>query len=477
MAIQRDPVPDQQRGQKPATLRLGQVILRAVRRASSSLGEGPLVLALSGGTDSLAMLLAAATVRQSLGREVIVAHFSHGFRKNAERREAALVRRVTRLLELPLEHEQADIKGSEASARDARYAFFGRVVAARGAAAVATAHTQNDQAETLLLRLSRGTGLRGAGAIRELSRRQIGLPDDEPVTLLRPILSATRADTEEVCAEWEWTPASDGTNRSVRYARNRVRRRVLPQLAEINPSVVSALAAFAATAQEDDELLTRLAAEAIAGFEQREFARCAWPVHALRELAPPLLARVLQSAWAGLHQDGAALSRAQIESIEQSLKRGSGAVDLGEGATFAVEHDNASLLMVAIDAGSFAPTPLRIPGETVVGPWTITTSVQPVGAIGDGMWHATLDLDALGDDLSVRCRVEGDRFRPLGMDQEVRLQDVLVNAKVPRSQRDGVPLLIAGTRVAWVAGVRLAEWAKVTPTTSRSLMIEVRRAS
>ena len=475
MAIQRGPTQGQQRARKPATQRLGQVIVRALRRASDSLDNGPLVLAVSGGTDSLAMLLAAATIKQSLGCEVIVAHFSHGFRKNAERREAALVRRVARLLELPLEHEQADTKGSEAAARDARYAFFGRVVAAHGAAAVATAHTQNDQAETLLLRLSRGAGLRGAGAIREFSRRRIGQDDGELITLLRPMLYATRADTERVCAEWEWTPASDGSNRSIRYARNRVRRRVLPQLAEINPNVVSALAAFAATAQEDDNLLTRLAAEAIAGVQQQEPARSTWPVHALLSLEPPLLARVLQSAWAVLHQGRAALSRVQIESIKQSLKRGSGAVDLGGGATFSVEHDEASLSMVAVNAGAFATVQVRVPGETVVGSWTITTSIQAVGAIGENMWRAALDLDILGGDLSVRCRVEGDRFHPLGMDHEVRLQGLFVNAKVPRSQRDGVPLLIARTRIACVAGVRLAEWAKVTPTTARSLVIEARR--
>jgi tRNA(Ile)-lysidine synthase len=477
MAIQLDLVPGQHRVQNPATLRLGQVILRAVRRASDSLGDGPLVFAVSGGTDSLAMLLAAATVRRSLGHEVVVAHFSHGFRKNAERREAALVRRVTRLLQLSLEHEQADIQGSEAFARDARYAFFGRVVAARGAAALSTAHTQNDQAETLLLRLSRGTGLRGAGAIRELSKRIVSQGGGEPVTLLRPMLNATRGDTEEVCAEWKWTPASDGTNRSLRYARNRVRRRVLPQLAQINPSVVSSLAAFAATAQEDDDLLARLAAAAIVGVEQREPARSAWPVHALRELAPPLLARVLRSAWARLHQEGATLSRVQIESIEQSLKRGSGAVDLGGGAIFSVEHDLASLSMIDVDAGAFESVPVRIPGETIVGSWTITTSVQSVGVMGNSVWKATLDLDALGNDLSVRCRVKGDRFHPLGMNQEVRLQDVLVNAKVPRSQRSSIPLLIAGSRIAWVAGLRLADWAKVTNSTSRSLLIEARRAS
>ena len=239
--------------QKPATLRLGQLVLRVVRRNDSKLADGPLVLAVSGGTDSLAMLLATATVRESLGREIVVAHFSHGLRKSAEKREAALVRRIARELGLPLEHEQAETGRSEASARNARYAFFGRVASSRGAALIATAHTLNDQSETLLLRLTRGTGLRGAGAIREFSRRQLGQTNGEQLTLLRPTLGATRADTEEVCAEWELKPASDGTNRSVRYARNRVRRRVLPELAQINPDAGGALAAFAATAHQGTE--------------------------------------------------------------------------------------------------------------------------------------------------------------------------------------------------------------------------------
>ncbi len=464
--------------QKPATLRLGQLVLTVVRRNDSKLADGPMVLAVSGGTDSLAMLLATATIRESLGREIVVAHFSHGLRKSAEKREAALVRRIARELELPLEHEQASTGRSEASARNARYAFFGRVASSRGAALVATAHTLNDQAETLLLRLSRGTGLRGAGAIRELSHRRVNQANGEQLGLLRPILGATRADTEEVCAEWELTPASDGTNRSVRYARNRVRRRVLPELAEINPNAAGALAAFAATAQEDDDLLAQLAAEAIAGEELREPTRTTWPVHVLRVLPPSLVARVLQSAWAVLRGDGAALSRAQIESIRRLLTRGSGAVDLGIGATFAVEHDTASLSTTAIASVAFAATPLTLPGETIVEGWAITTSVGLAdGTISNDAWRATLDLDALGDGPCVRCRIRGDRFQPLGMNQEVRLQDVLVNAKVPRSQRDNVPLVVAGERIAWVAGVRIADWAKVTLDTTRSVVIEVRPAS
>jgi tRNA(Ile)-lysidine synthase len=459
--------------QRRTTLRLGQLILRAVRRQPNVRGDGPLVLAVSGGADSLAMLLAAATVRQSIGHELVVAHFSHGIRKSAERGEAALVRRIARELGLALEHEQATTGHAEADARDARYAFLARVAGKHGAWAVATAHTRDDQAETLLLRLSRGTGLRGAGAIREFSQRDV---QGRPVVLLRPILEAARADTVAVCAEWGVSPASDGTNRSLRYARNRVRKRVLPELGQINPDAAGALAAFAGAAQEDDDLLTTLAAEAVRGSEHRGPKSVTWSAQLLRNLPGPLLVRVLQAAWASIKDDGAALQRTQIASANQVLERGDGSVDLEGGATFAVEHDEASLSTVQTNAVGFEPTALRVPGETLVGPWAITTSVAGVGSPSDSPWRATLDLDALGPELCVRTRADGDRVQPLGMGYEVRLQDLLTNAKIPRSQRGELPLLIAGGKIAWVAGVRIAEWAKITPATTRVVTIETKRA-
>lgn len=459
---------------RPATVQLGQTILRALRRNQAALSDGPLILAVSGGADSLAMLLAASAVRQSLGRDIVVAHLSHGVRKSAERREAALVRRVARYLHVPLEHEQAAAGSSEASARATRYAFFARVAHAHSATAVATAHTRDDQTETLLLRLTRGSGLRGAGAIRELS--QSG-GDDAPMTMLRPILQATRGDTTAVCAEWELTPASDGTNRSVHYARNRVRRRVLPELRKINPNAVAALAAFAAGAQEDDDLLASLAGEAIAGVEERNPTETRWPADALRSIPVPLLVRVLQAAWLALRGGGAALSREQIESIQRVLDRGSGSVDLAATGTFAVQQTTATLTTQASPTVSLPPTPLAISGSTTVGRWLITARVDSGLAVGDDPWCATLDLDALGDNVCVRGRIAGDRIQSLGLDHEVRLQDLLVNAKIPRSTRDDVPLVVAGGKIAWVAGVRIAEWAKVTDKTTRVVQIEARPIS
>jgi tRNA(Ile)-lysidine synthase len=459
---------------QPATVRLGKLLLRVTRRHTDALGSGPLVIAVSGGADSLAMLLAAATVRRSLKREIVVAHFSHGLRKSAERREAAQVRRVARRLQIPLKHEQAAVGASEASARDARYRFFSRVAASVGAAAVATAHTQNDQAETLLLRLTRGTGLRGAGAIRELSVRAIEGID---VTLLRPILGVTRDRTVAVCAEWGLKPASDGTNRSVRYARNRVRRRVLPELAEINPAAVAALSAFADTARDDDDLLTRLASQAVATSERRTPDNVTWATNVMRDLPAPLFARVIQSAWASLRRDGAVLSSSQIEASAGLLARGSGAIHLEGKASFTIEQDTASLSLARVSSSNIAPISLVLPGETPFGAWAITAKTEALIDHARDQWQATLDLDALGDDICVRSRVDGDRFQPLGMDQEVRLQDVLVNAKIPRSKRDGLPLIVAGGKIAWVAGVRIAEWAKVSERTTRTLVLQVRPPS
>jgi tRNA(Ile)-lysidine synthase len=463
--------PLDERAARRATNSVGRLLLRVVRGHAPALDDGPLVLAVSGGADSLAMLFAAVNVRRALGRELVVAHFSHGIRKRAEQGEAALVRRVARRFDLTLAHEQGAAGSAEASAREARYAFLSRVASTHGASAVLTAHTQDDQAETLLLRLTRGTGLRGAGAIRELSQRTIA---GERLTLLRPLLAASRGATQSVCAEWEVTPASDGSNRSVRYARNRVRRRVLGELAQINPDVRGSLAAFAEQAQADEALLAQYARDAVAGDERRGRDDVRWSTRTLAGLPAPLLARVLQAAWASLRGEGVVLARTRINAIGRIIKGRTGLVELTGGGTVMVEQDLVTMRSTGVTATVFAAVDLAIPGAVIVSDWQVTA--QPVaGAQDDGdAWRVALDADAVGVGVCVRPRARGDRFQPLGMPTEVRLQDVLVNAKVPRSLRDGLPLVVGDRGIAWVPGVRIAEWAKVTPETRRVVAFEVR---
>lgn len=314
-----------------ATRRAAMAMRRAIARREERLGGGPLLLAVSGGADSMAMLLACAEIGERLRKRMTAAHFAHGLRPSADRRERAAVRRAAESLGVPFVSGAGQSPRDEAGARDARYRFLAQA-AAGCAAAVLTAHTQDDQAETALLRLARGSGLRGAGAIREYSERNV---DGLPLVLLRPMLRVSRADTEAVCAEAGVRPARDATNRSPRYARNRMRLRVLPELAYVNPNVRAALAGFAERAAQDDALLDQLARDAVSAVEERSPSSVRWPKGALRSLPAPLFARVLEAAWRALRGDGATLGHEKIAQAARVVARG-GRLSLGKGAAFAV---------------------------------------------------------------------------------------------------------------------------------------------
>ena len=461
-----------------ATARVARLIRQALGRHRAALGSGPLVLAVSGGPDSLGLLLAAATVG---GRpELVAAHFSHGLRPSADPRGARLVKRVAASLGIAVEHGKAQAGPSEEEARDARYGFLAGVAAAHGASAVVTAHTQDDQAETLLLRLTRGSGLRGAGAMRELSARTVG---GARLTLLRPLLGVGRALMAAVCEEAGIEPVRDGSNRALRYARNRVRSRVMRELAHLNPDAAGALARFADSAHADDAHLRALAADAVRGHEAREDGRVAWGRRALSELADPLLVRVFASAWEHVAGGGAALSAAKLRAAARLVRRpGGGELALGHGVNLVVEQESCALGPVPARRGPLVAGPLAVPGVTHAGPWVATVSagapheLDPAEVTGRG-WRAALDADLAGADLRLRARVPGDRFQPLGMGQPVRLQDVLVNAKVPRGERDDLPLLVSERGIAWVPGVRVAHWVVVTDATRRVVEVSLERGA
>jgi tRNA(Ile)-lysidine synthetase-like protein len=450
--------------QGPATA----LLTRAMRAAlPAQEGAGPLVLAVSGGADSLALAWAAIQVLPP--QRLVVAHFSHGMRPAAQRREAALVRRAARDAGLALRHGEATAPpASEAAARAARYAFLAQVARAEGACAVATGHTRDDQAETVLLRLVRGTGLRGAAAMRARTH----LPGAPDVPLLRPLLTVGRADTEAACAEAGWRHASDGTNRSLAYARNRVRRRVLPELERTHSGAARALARFAQAARSDDAALEALAAQAVDGGEERTATTVRWPRALLAGLHPALMSRVLEAAWRHLAGEEAALSSAKLAGAQRllaSLK--GGGLDLGGGLRLVVEQDACTLAPMQRSAPQLTRARLAVPGQVTWGDWTLEAGF---GEAPDGPGDAyavRLDADAVGALLGVRARVAGERMEAAGHAGPVRVQDLLVNARVPRGERAGWPLVEAEGGLVWVPGVRAARWALAGPGTPRVLTL------
>jgi tRNA(Ile)-lysidine synthase len=315
-----------------------------------------------------------------------------------------------------------------------------------------------------------------------------------PLQLFRPLLAITREQTEAVCAEAGIVPARDLSNSSLAFARNRVRHLVLQELKQLNPNVRVALARFALAAQEDEEFLQGLAGSSVEGHAKKDGSAVTWPRALLAALPRPLLVRAFQTAWEAVCKPGAALSKAHLDAMADLLASPSvRQVRLPHGMTFSVSGRACRLGPVPfVEASPGGPLPLAIPGVTQAGQWRVAVqelAVQEVEVqervapsqagrswqLPTDPWRAYLDADLVGTPIALRCRRPGDRFHSKGMAGPKRLQDFYVDAKVPRDQRDAVPLLVGPGGIAWVVGHRVAAWASAGPATRRVLDVSVRR--
>ena len=496
-----------------AVVRLESHVKRALEECG--LTGGPrLVVAVSGGPDSLAMLFSLHRLSAELELRLHGAHLDHALRGASSEQDARSVSETFHRLGIGCTTERVDVAAFrenhhlslEAAAREVRYRFLARVAAQQRADAVAVGHTADDQAETVLMHIVRGTGLTGLRGMERLARRSLRGND---MVLVRPLLQASREETESYCRALEMEPLLDESNTSVEPTRNRIRLELLPALQQYNPSIKEALLGLSSSAARDADYLDGQAESVL-----REAARIGPGYVALRRRAfnrldPALGARVLRRAVGHLKGDVDGLERRHVEDM---LKLMSGPVGrtlhLPRGVRFTVGYEEAKLAT----ADGVPPLPaaldgehrMKVPGETVLPGWRVTATIldggpeelaelfqrkaqahstgtgaerapaefEPALRRGPGGLRAVLDLDAVGDELHVRSRRPGDRFQPLGMSSRKKLKDFMVDAKIPRAFRDWVPLVLSPEGIAWVVGWRIADWAKVRDRDRRLLEIE-----
>lgn len=454
-----------------------------LRRGRDLLGPAQsVVVGVSGGPDSAALLAAMAAVGPDLGVAPVAAHLDHGLRGEAGRRDAAAAAALARRLGVPFVAGRAEARerasGSlEAAARAVRYRFLVDAADARGAARIATGHTASDQAETVLLRLLRGTGLDGLAAIPAERAAASGRPD---LRVVRPLLDLTRADVLAYLGARGLPWVEDASNDDPRFLRNRLRHEVLPLLRRrVNPEVDDALLRLAgqarlAAAHLGAESAALLAAAAAEG-------EGAWRLDELRAAPPavrgPALAR-LARRWAPERA-----AACHVEALERLVAAGEGAVDLPGGRAVAAAGDLR--LAVAGDPPSSPPAvdfALGVPGRALdpeAGLEFATRIAPPPADVRvDPARRALLDADRVGvGRLGIRRRRPGDRFWPLGAPGSRSLKRFLIDRKVPRAQRAAVPIVTLDDRPVWIVGHRIDERFKVTPATTRVLEIEARSAT
>jgi tRNA(Ile)-lysidine synthase len=466
-----------------AVARLERHVAGALRRVGYSGTGASLVVAVSGGPDSSALLHCLHRLRDQHGLRLHVAHLNHDFRGAEAEADAQFVEVLARQLGLPATvgkrdppayQRQRRLSSFEQAAREMRYSFLAQVAKEVGAAAVAVGHTADDQAETVLMHLIRGAGLHGLRGMSDLSAWP--WPRNErDLRLFRPLLHATKAETVAFCRELGCGYREDSSNMLTRFTRNRVRQHLLPLMAsEYNPKIRESLVRLARTASLELDFLEKELARVWPDVALQSGGAVCFDCGALTSLHPALQRLVLRLGYATLVGDTRRLGESHLSAMAAL------AADRRSGRSIALPlglrlHSVYDRLVLCRDGGLPCPLPplegthpVALPTEQgeervmEVGGWRV--SVQAVPPSADLTQHALtafLDRRALGEQVHLRTRRPGDRFQPLGMAQTKKLQDFFTDSRVPRDWRDRVPLLVSEGGIAWVVGWRIAHWAKV----------------
>ena len=448
-----------------------------------------LCAAVSGGADSMALLRVLLELREAFGYTLSACHVNHGLRGETADRDEAFVRAECARLGVPLiVFRPADVgmavppHAGEDWARRLRYACFAQLLAG-GIDCIATAHTATDQAETLLFRLARGTGLHGAGGIRP---KRPGY--------CRPLLGLTRAETEAVCTARGQRWVTDETNTGDDYARNRLRHAALPALGSVNEAAEENLARFCEKAARADAYFARQAATLLEEAGQRlppklpagaRYAREAgegvWALEPLQKADPLILETALHSLTAPVRD----AEEKYIRLLAALVRRGSGAVQLtgeirfraGEGTFWREKTPDAC----PENTGFYEPffptdgAEYPLPGgqklKIRVVPAPFEEKIQGVHKKDLKNQADYAKITTLYPALVLRCRQPGDRFHPAGRGVGKELRKWMNEAGIPPRQRAGLPLLAAGSEVLWVHGTGFA--AGLAPDTGSTLVLQL----
>ena len=465
-----------------------------------------LVVAVSGGADSIALLDALRQLAPAQRWRLHVAHVNHRLRGAESDADADFVAQCAARARLPctvasidVARVQQDHASPENTARRLRYRVLAGVARKVGAHHIALAHHEDDQAETVLLHLLRGSGLGGLAGMRyasplplddrETSTADGSQPDHSPVgptiTLVRPLLNVPRAELRAYCARRGLSYREDSSNETTTPQRNWLRHEVLPLLETRYPAVARTLARTAHMLTADHLYLTATAEDwlsrhALQCDDGVLFAHAEW-----RALPLALQTAVLRCAVSRVAGHTQGLEHAHVADARATLQTGKTGVAsvLPGGLLCRAEHDGVWIGYASAHE-SYAPVALRLPGRTTIAPLDCSinaTLVEPqdvdfcAGAPGNDAW---LDARSFTGPLRVRTRRPGDRFVPLGMTGEKKLQDFLVDARVPARLRDRVPLVVAGDdRIVWVAGHRIDARYRITDSTRQVLHLRLEALS
>jgi tRNA(Ile)-lysidine synthase len=431
---------------------------RTIQKYQLITPDSVLVVGVSGGADSLALMHILYTLQSTFRCRIHVATLDHGLRGEQGAADAEYVRKMADSLGVPVTVGRTNVtnqgSGIEAAARSARYHFLAFVARKVGAERVAVAHHAGDQAETVLMHLLRGAGLAGLGGMAV----QSPMPERPEVTLIRPLLWNTRTEIEAYCTAHGLESREDATNRDTTLLRNNIRLNILPSLEQVNPHLQRALIHLADIARvEDDYVQGQLAEIAVSSAVKKGGGRVFIERATFKNMHPALQRRLI--AWAAGQVTPVEDLDYQhiVDAVEIGLngKQGGRAL-LTDGLQVRVEYED--LIVERRDAPMLDfEQPLIAEGVT------LKIEIPGVVKLPDSQWTLHITLDAPVDNVlpeaclsipegvvvMLRGRYEGERFEPLGMGgHSQKVNRWMINRKIPRSFRQRIPLICVNGDIA-----------------------------
>jgi tRNA(Ile)-lysidine synthase len=448
------------------------------------------LVAVSGGPDSVALLHILNDLREELPLRLEVAHLQHGIRGEEAREDARFVGALAQRLNLPFHLKEVDIpkiketagKGNlEALARQERYRFFTAVAEERKLSKIATAHTQDDQAETVLMWFVRGCGTKGLAGMSPLQRlasENRGLA--RTLTLVRPFLQTSKAEILDYMEQRQLAYRTDRTNEDPALLRNWIRLRLLPEITgRIDPRWPVRLAQQAALLRDEDVFLDRLARVEMeklrlpGGLDRESFSQQDQALK--RRILRLWIAdnrghlRGIDSShveeWLNLMECGAPQARLSVPGGWELVNEYK-IVKLNKGSRkqkrlcYSYRFDTSMVLNVP-EAG------VTLKSERI----SVPPAPRPGAAASLTLMEGLFDAALLPDPLTVRNFRPGDRFQPIGMQGHKKLKDLFIEKKVPLSVRSVLPLLLSGDEILWIPAYARSEIAKVGPQTREFLYV------